>query len=341
MIKDKNRQPKLPGFFSFYCVFVKPFLFLMDAESAHNTTMRFLKFFWRFESTRNLTRKIFFIPKKNTLVRIGSVEFSNPVGLAAGFDKNAELLPGIDALGFGFVEIGTVTPRPQEGNARPRISREPQRRAVVNRMGFPNLGADIISAHLKAVKEKVKIPIGVNIGKNKDTPNTDAALDYEKLLLAFQSTADYFTVNISSPNTPGLRALQSSAFLMQLSRKIEQLSMPQPIFIKLAPDLLLDDLKEICTLCGPKKPFTGLVLTNTMHSDLGGISGWPLKKTSFSMLVRARSFLDSNIPIISVGGIESADDVRERLKNGATAVQIYTTLIYQGPAIVRHILRTL
>ncbi|MBI2606287.1 MAG: quinone-dependent dihydroorotate dehydrogenase [Deltaproteobacteria bacterium] len=340
-----ERLPRLPGILSPYRLFVRPLLFLLDAESAHELTTRICRLLWSFKWGRDLTRAIYARNLPRIPARIpangAALELANPVGLAAGFDKNGLLIPGIEALGFGFVEIGTVTPRPQLGNPQPRIARETAQRAIVNRMGFPNDGADIMAARLKKVKEKVAVPVGINISKNRDTPNSEAVKDYETLLKRFRDIADYFAINISSPNTPGLRELQSNEFLQALYMRIESLRLTQSVFLKLSPDLPHARLKDVCALCGTGKPFTGLILTNTEPSDLGGISGYPLRKTSLQMLMKAREMLPAGAPVISVGGIETAADARERLAAGATAVQIYTTLIYQGPSAVRRIVRGL
>lgn len=336
-----EKLPRLPGIFSPYRLFVRALLFLLDAESAHELTTRFCRLLWSFKWGRDLTHAVYAQNLPRIPARIGTLELRNPVGLAAGFDKNGLLIPGIEALGFGFVEIGTVTPRPQLGNPEPRIAREPAQRAIVNRMGFPNDGADIMAARLKEVKAKVTVPVGVNISKNRDTPNSEAVKDYETLLKRFRDVADYFAINISSPNTPGLRELQSNEFLQTLYTRVENLRLTQSVFLKLSPDLPHTRLKDICAFCGSGKPFTGLILTNTEPSDLGGISGYPLRKASLQMLMKAREMLPAGAPIISVGGIETAADARERLAAGAAAVQIYTTLIYQGPSAVRRIVRGL
>ncbi len=336
-----EKLPRLPGVFSPYRLFARPLLFLLDAESAHELITRLCRLLWSFKWGRDLTRSIYARNLPRIPARIGTLKLPNPVGLAAGFDKNGLLIPGIETLGFGFVEIGTITPRPQLGNPQPRIARELAQRAIVNHMGFPNDGADIMAARMKEVKAKVTVPVGINISKNRDTPNSEAVKDYETLLKRFRDLADYFAINISSPNTPGLRDLQSNEFLQALHMRVESLRLTQSVFLKLSPDLPHARLKDICALCGIGKPFTGLILTNTEPSDLGGISGYPLKKASLQMLMKAREMLPAGAPIISAGGIETAADARERLAAGAAAVQIYTSLIYQGPSAVRRIVRGL
>ncbi|MEW6058368.1 MAG: quinone-dependent dihydroorotate dehydrogenase, partial [Bdellovibrionota bacterium] len=274
-------------------------------------------------------------------VRVAGLDFSNPIGLAAGFDKNAVLLPGIENLGFGFIEIGTVTPKPQAGNPKPRVSRIAERRALLNRMGFPNDGAQVIAARLRHAKPRLQIPVGVNLGKNRDTPNSEALRDYESLLSTFVDLADYFVINISSPNTPGLRDLQSKEFIDSLASALSRRSIGRPVFIKLAPDVSHEALGDIAKWCGTGRAFAGLILSNTIPTDLGGISGYPLKGPSLQLLKLARSMLPGTVPLISVGGIENAQDVVERLENGASAVQLYSALIYQGPGLVGRILREL
>lgn len=342
MNQIKEKKPKyFIGLFSFYRFFVRPILFLFDAEEAHENMMSFCRFMWKFGFARNITKRIFVINHKAPKVQIGGIEFQNPVGLAAGFDKNAVLIPGIENLGFGFIEVGTVTPRPQVGNPRPRIRRESAKRAIVNRLSFPSDGAAIVNSRLKVVKSLCRVPIGVNIAKNRDTPNNEAVRDYEYLVKIFYQTADYFALNISSPNTPGLRNLQSTDFVEQFAKRTASLRLPQPIFLKLSPELSMEELRNVCDYCGPGKPITGLILTNTIPTDLGGLSGWPLKDISLQLLVRARTLLPKEVPIISVGGIETAKDAKARLEAGASAIQIYSTMIYQGPSACKRILKNL
>lgn len=335
------RLPRLAGWFSPYRLFVRPLLFRFDAETIHHYVTSLAKLVWRFRLGRAATRAVYMRKLRPMPVSLAGMDIPFPLGLAAGFDKNAALLPGIENLGFGFVEIGTVTPRPQLGNPRPRLSRIAEKRALLNRMGFNNEGAEIINAHLKRVRDKLRVPVGVNLGKNRDTPNSEAIRDYELLLKTFNLTASYFAINLSSPNTPGLRELQSGAFAEELGHRVRQLRIGQPVFIKLAPEVAHDDLKAIGALCGPGRPFSGLILTNTIGTDLGGLSGFPLKSAAMSLLKIARTLVSADTPIISVGGIETADDVLERLKLGANAVQLYSALVYGGPALPGRILRDL
>jgi dihydroorotate dehydrogenase len=339
--KGETRIPRLPGVLSVYRLFIRPFLFRFDAESMHHLVVALARFIWRFRAGRAACRAVFARRVRPMPIRLAGIELANPLGLAAGFDKNGALVPGIESLGFGFVEVGTVTPRPQFGNPRPRLMRVPGRRALVNRMGFNNDGAEIMSTHLRRVRDRLRVPVGVNLGKNRDTPNSEAVKDYEALFKAFHLSANYFVINISSPNTPGLRDLQTGDFVRRLGSRVQHLGLPQPVFVKLAPDVPHEELKEICQLCGEGKPYAGLILTNTIPTDLGGLSGFPLKGASTAVLKVARTILDGAVPIISVGGIESADDVIERFANGANAVQLYTAMIYGGPSLPGRILREL
>ncbi len=326
-------------YLSFYRFIIRPLLFCFDAEKVHHFIISLCNKAWAISFGRSATKFFFIRNIKQQPLEINGLRLQNPIGLAAGFDKNALLLEGIENLGFGFVEIGTVTPLPQIGNSKPRLSREISQQAILNRMGFNNDGAETIADRLRFYKKNISIPVGVNLGKNKDTPNALALKDYESLLTTFKSLADYFTINVSSPNTPNLKELQSKEFLESLGEKISQMSLRQNVFLKLSPDISEENLKDICNLC--KKMYTGLILTNTIPTDLGGISGRPLKKFSLDLLKRARTHLDTSVPIISVGGIETPEDVKERIQAGANAVQIYTALIYEGPGLVRQLLKNL
>ena len=340
-MRSPEKLPRLPGTFGLYRLLARPLLFRFDAEKIHHLMVTLAAFLFKLPFGKRVTRTFFSRRVHPLPTTLAGLELLNPIGLAAGFDKNAALVPGIENLGFGFLEIGTITPRPQIGNPQPRLMRAPEQRAIVNRMGFNNDGAEVIALHLKRVRQQLKVPLGVNIGKNRDTPNSDALKDYESLLKTFHMTADYFVVNLSSPNTPGLRELQSGEFIAALGESVLRLRVPQPVFVKLAPDLPHDDLKAIAARCGAGKPFSGLILTNTMPTDLGGLSGYPLKNHSVMALKVARTLVDLDVPIISVGGIETADDVIERLELGANAVQIYSSLIYQGPSLPGRLMRDL
>ena len=336
-----KKLTRLPGAFSGYRLFIRPLFFFFDAETMHHLVLGLARLFLNIPLGPLLTRAVYARGVRPMPVQLGGIEALNPIGLAAGFDKNALLIPGIENLGFGFVEVGTVTPRPQLGNPRPRLSRIPEKRALLNRMGFNNDGAEIISEQLKRVRVSLKVPVGVNLGKNRDTPNTEAIKDYEFLFKAFGQSASYFVINISSPNTPGLRDLQNGEFVKSLGASIQAQRVTQPVFVKLAPDIDVEDLRAISALCGEGKPYTGLILCNTIPTDLGGLSGFPLKGPSVSLLRTARTLVPAAVPIISVGGIETAEDVMERFTLGANAVQLYSALIYSGPGLPGRILREL
>ena len=325
----------------------RPLLFALDPETAHLLTLALADAPLRFGLLR--TR----VPPFP--VRAMGLEFPNPVGLAAGLDKNAEYVDSLAALGFGFIEVGTVTPRPQPGNARPRMFRLPQASAVINRLGFNNVGADAFVENLRRVSWRGVL--GVNIGKNFDTPNERAADDYLACLRAVYAKAHYVTVNISSPNTKGLRDLQSEDALAALlaALKHEQSSLAQtygryvPLAIKIAPDLTDDAVEGIARLL-VKHGMDGVIATNTTisrdavagqpHADeAGGLSGAPLFERSTAVVrVLARS-LDGALPIIGVGGVDSGERARAKLDAGATLVQLYTGLIYGGPAVVAECVR--
>ena len=273
--------------------------------------------------------------------------FANPVGLAAGFDKDAELFNELSAFGFGFIEIGTVTPKPQEGNPKKRLFRLREDQAIINRMGFNNVGVDAASMRLRQNKG---VLIGGNIGKNKLTSNEDATLDYEICFDALYDVVDYFVVNVSSPNTPNLRELQEKKPLMELLQALQDKNTARPkqkpILLKIAPDLTDDQLMDIIDIVKTTK-IAGVIATNTTISrdglqstnktETGGLSGKPLRERS-TQVIRFLSQKSNNaFPIIGVGGIHSADDAIEKLEAGASLVQLYTGFIYEGPALVKAI----
>jgi dihydroorotate dehydrogenase len=286
-------------------------------------------------------------PAASGAVRVFGMDFASRLGLAAGFDMDAEILGGLPDLGFGFAEIGTVTPRPQPGNDRPRLFREPERQAIFNRMGFNGLGAAIVAERVARIRPSLPpgFRVGINIGKNKDTPNEDAAQDYLRAASAFEDLADYIVINVSSPNTPGLRALQSVASLEPVVEGVNRLisgwkSRP-PLLLKLAPEVRGEDLRAVIEAC-EKWGIDGWVLTNTLAGTIdvtggaagtqalsGGWSGGPLTEKSRQSLVEARSF--TKRPIISVGGILAPEEAALRLELGADLVQIYTGWVFGGP----------
>ena len=307
---------------------------------------------------------IFFTPSgKNINANILKLSIRNPVGLGAGFDKNARYLRELKALGFGFVEIGTVTPLPQSGNEKPRLFRLPKDRALINRMGFNNDGVHRIVERLKAWKETTdsrdtSFLIGGNIGKNKITPNEDAWKDYETCFRELHPYVDYFVVNVSSPNTPGLRELQEKESLRKILMHLQMINngkaQSRPVFLKIAPDLTKEQIDDVIDLAMEIK-LDGLVASNTTISraDLvteqakvtaigpGGLSGAPVKDRATEILRYIHEKTDSSLPVIASGGIFTAADANEKLNAGAIAVQVWTGFIYEGPKIVKNICRDL
>jgi dihydroorotate dehydrogenase len=280
------------------------------------------------------------------------MDFGSPVGLAAGFDKDAEILAALPAMGFGFAEIGTVTPRPQPGNERPRLFRDPARASLFNRMGFNGLGAEIVSSNLAEVRPHLPegFRVGVNIGKNKDTSLDRAAEDYRKAIRPFKDLADYVVINVSSPNTPGLRSLQTveslTPIVSEVQEELAQWRRTTPVLLKLAPELRGEDLKAVILALEARK-ISGWVLTNTLAGTIdtpsgslaGGWSGGAVTEPARLSLQEVRSI--SQLPIISVGGILSAEEAQVRLDLGANLIQIYSGWIYRGPTFPRDIKKAL
>ncbi len=363
--------------------FFRSLLFRLDPERAHELTLFALRLAARFPLILNLLKKQYTahsqinlnanLPDVNmekpaaltqssglpSSVSRHSVEafglhFPNPVGLAAGYDKDGLAWRGLAALGFGHIEIGTVTPRPQAGNPKPRVFRIPDEKAVINRMGFPGLGADFVARQIPVPLPPSPVILGVNIGKNKDTPNEEAAQDYVYLLEKFSPLADYFAVNVSSPNTVGLRRLQArdhlENLLSQLAAARLQAPVPRPILVKLAPDLTeaeLDDALAAIVFAG----MDGVIATNTTISreglrspvgrETGGLSGAPLTIKSRGMVAEIFRQTEGKLPIVGVGGIMTPDDAKAMLDSGASLIQVYTGLIYAGPGLVKRIVESL
>lgn len=332
---------------------LRPVLFRFDPETIHHLTLRALHGLYALPGGGALARAVLRPHVPPLPVRLMGIDFANPVGLAAGLDKNAQCAPALADLGFGFLELGTVTPRPQPGNPRPRLFRLERHHAIVNRMGFNNVGVAQFLNNL--ARGGRPCPIGVNIGKNKDTPNAQAVDDYLAALRAVYPHADYVAVNISSPNTPGLRALQEGGQLERLlaALKTEQERLRSahgcyvPIALKIAPDLDDEQIAEIARLL-IAHAFDAVIATNTtvarpglegepLAREPGGLSGRPLKALSTAVIGKLYAHLRGRVPIIGVGGIESAEDAWEKLVAGAEAVQIYSALIYEGPAVIAHI----
>lgn len=353
---------------------IRSILFLLPAETAHYFSMNCLKLFCSISVGKKIISKIFYIHHAQLPKNIFGVSFKNPVGLGAGFDKNAKYLRELGALGFGFVEIGTVTPLPQKGNDMPRLFRLPKDKALINRMGFNNDGVEIIAERLKKWRGKqlaignwqsatesesnCQLIIGGNIGKNKFTPNQDAWKDYETCFRKLHPYVDFFVVNVSSPNTPGLRELQEKASLKIILTHLQMLNaafeIQKPILLKIAPDLSWEQIDDVIDLAKEIK-LDGLVVTNTTISreqlktangklqtiGTGGLSGKPLKKNSTEIVQYIQQKTNGSVPIIASGGIFNGADAKEKIKAGAALVEVWTGFIYEGPFIVKKIAKEL
>ncbi|MDO8596276.1 MAG: quinone-dependent dihydroorotate dehydrogenase [Sulfuricaulis sp.] len=336
---------------------LRPLLFRLPAETSHRLIFTLLGFFYRMPGAGAIIRTLFVRRLPALPVSVMGLRFSNPVGLAAGLDKNAEHIRPLSDFGFGFLEVGTVTPRPQPGNPGPRMFRLARHAAIINRMGFNNVGVYRLITNL--VPQGKPCPIGINIGKNRDTPVERAVEDYLSALQAVYGHADYVAVNISSPNTAGLRDLQNEESLDALLRalKADQASLAEkhgryvPIALKIAPDL---DDTQIAAIARRvlEHRFDAVIATNTtvtrpglteepLAAQTGGLSGRPLKPLSTEIIHKLYAQLQGNVPIIGVGGIENADDAWEKLVAGADLIQVYTGFIYEGPCIVQAIVRGL
>ena len=338
----------------------RPLLFRLDPERSHALTLYALRSVQAVPPALWLLQLLHSAPAKP--VQAFGLTFKNPVGLAAGYDKDGVAIRGLAALGFGHVEIGTVTPRPQAGNPKPRVFRLLEDEAVINRMGFPGGGSERMLKYLNALDQhrtkSFNTRIGINLGKNKDTPNEEAVLDYLALLQIFAPYGDYLTINISSPNTVGLRQLQGRAALealltqLDIQRKHEEKSLDKhiPLLVKLAPDLSEQELEEAVGVILQTR-MDGIIATNTTlareglrsghQGETGGLSGSPLRGKSEAVLRRVVQLVDGRIPVVSAGGVMSPDDAKQRLALGASLVQLYTGLIYRGPGLVRAIVRSL
>lgn len=333
---------------------LKPLLFRSDPERVHDWVMRALAFCAGRPGALRLIRAACSVQDERLKTQAFGLTFPNPIGLAAGFDKNAVAVPTWAALGFGFVEVGSVTAHAQPGNPRPRLFRLPEDAALVNRMGFNNAGAETVARRLSALRASggVPVPLGVNVGKSKLTPLDEAPQDYLTSLEELWPHADYFAINVSSPNTPGLRALQERERLDELLGAVTAFAAAQPvrkpILLKLAPDLTDAQLTEVAELAA-EHGLAGLIATNTTVSreglsaptgEAGGLSGRPLRARSLAVLRFLRG-LGTGLPLVSVGGIFSPGDVYERLSAGASLVQLYTGLVYEGPLLLKRLNRGL
>jgi dihydroorotate dehydrogenase len=328
--------------------FVRPLLFSLDPETAHHLAIGSLRAFSQWRFALRMLERFQPSPKPKTLF---GLTFPNPIGLAAGFDKNGVAIPALAALGFGFVEIGTVTAKAQAGNPRPRIFRYPEQEALINRLGFNNDGADVVAARLRELRASGRwpeIPIGINIGKSKITPLEEAAADYLYSFRLLIEQADYAVLNVSSPNTPGLRSLQGPRALEELLRAIreENKTSRKPVLLKIAPDLSLPELEQIIAI-SEQNEIAGIIATNTTldHSAIapspdqqGGLSGRPLRQKS-TELVRTLT-TRSRLPVIASGGIFDAESAREKWEAGAQLLQVYTGYVYRGPGLLREIAPT-
>jgi len=331
-----------------YARVVRPFLFSIDPERAHHLAIGLLRRASHVNLVLRLLQRFQPAAKPKTLF---GVTFPNPIGLAAGFDKNGVALPALAALGFGFIEIGTVTAKSQPGNPKPRIFRYSKEQALINRLGFNNDGADIVANRLSRWREGGRwptVPVGINIGLSKATPLDQAPADYLHSFRRLRKFADYIVLNVSSPNTPGLRSLQERDALAGLLRAVwEENRDGKPVLLKVSPDLSVAEVEEIIATC-EENQIAGIIATNTTldHSSIpapsdqaGGLSGAPLreKSTALVRLIAARS----TIPVIGCGGIFDAESAREKIEAGAALIQIYTGFIYRGPGLLREIAESL
>lgn len=335
---------------------VKKILFRQDPEDVHYKVMNWLKTAYNSGVGKTFLRSNYSYQHPSLEREVFGVRFKNPIGLAAGFDKDAKFIDELSCLGFGFIEIGTLTPKAQDGNEKPRLFRLPGDAAIINRMGFNNEGVDAAVERLK--NRKSDIIIGGNIGKNKITPNEQAIDDYAYCFKALFPNVDYFVVNVSSPNTPNLRELQEKEPLKKLLMHLQNINLayptPKPILLKIAPDLTNEQLDDVVEIVNETK-LAGIVATNTTTArnvveatpeqieeiGMGGLSGKPLRKRSTEIVKYIAAKTNGQLPIIAVGGIFTPEDALEKLEAGASLVQVYTGFIYEGPTIAKNICRAL
>jgi dihydroorotate dehydrogenase len=344
-----------------YKIFIRPILFLLNPETAHNLILKFISIF----TFLYPLFKLIYNPGKLSEVKINDLTFRHPLGLAAGFDKNGVAIRFWEAIGFSHVEVGTITPLPQPGNPKPRIFRLKKDHALINRLGFNNSGADKIRKNILKAKEKIKkdFIVGINIGKNRNTPVEKAAGDYKVCMEKLYDVADYFTINISSPNTEGLRDLQQKVYLDNLLSEIQLLNnelskekiissekntIQKNIFLKIAPDLMKEELEDIYE-AAVKNKITGIIATNTtinresldeITNEQGGLSGKPLKQKSDKVLgmLNELNKENKNFFFIGVGGVFNKEDFHDKLNYGASLVQVYTGFIFEGPSLIKKII---
>lgn len=338
---------------SVYKAIFKPLLFSMEPEEAHHVTVKLLQWAAAFPGGSSVIKSLFSAP--HAPVHTAGLTFSNPVGLAAGFDKNAVLMHEMALLGFGFIEIGTVTPRPQSGNPGPRMFRMPDDEALINRMGFNNDGMEAVAARLR--KRPQHLIVGCNIGKNKDTPPEKAVDDYLACFSQLAPLTDYTTVNVSSPNTPGLRDLLALGPLKELLQALTEANstLKKPLFLKLSPDMANEDIRAVTQLCVGLK-INGIIATNTTVSranlktsetklesvGVGGLSGKPLFDRSTEVLhIIKQELAGSEMTLIASGGIHTPEHASQKIAEGANLIQLYTGLVYEGPGLVREIVKAI
>jgi len=330
---------------------IRPLVFSQDAEQAHDMVWK-LGILASYLKLHKALSLLYSFEHPSLKTEVFGLSFLNPVGLASGFLKNAQLLDFMGSLGFGFMEVRTVTPKPQEGNPKPRIFRLTQDQALINRLGFSNEGAALLRKQLAEQKHRDDYVIGVSIGKNRDTPNTKALDDYEQCFHVLSDFADYVVVNVSSPNTPGLRELQEQYFLKKLLNRLQELNRTQkkPVLLKMAPDLSEDQLSVIIKIV-QETGTSGIIATNTTTArhglktspsklyalGEGGLSGKPIQERSTAVIRFIYEKSQGTIPIIGVGGIFSAEDAYEKIRAGASLLQLYTGLVYEGPGVVKRI----
>ncbi len=333
-----------------YKKLIRPILFLFKPEFIHNISFFSIKLIFKIPLIKFLSKRLFVLENKKLEVNLIGKKFKNRIGLAAGFYKNAELLNQIEYFGFSHVEIGTITPLPQDGNPKPRLFRLASENALINRMGFNNDGVDIILKRIRSYKGN--LIIGANIGKNKTTHNNKAIDDYLFCFKKLRNYVDYFVINVSSPNTPGLRKLQNKESLDFILEKIQlenkSNGKPVPVFIKIAPDLSLSEIDGIIEV-SIKNSINGVIATNTTISRKGlksnkiknigegGLSGKPLSEKSNSIIKYLKKNAKNNLVIIGVGGVFTFEDVHDKIKSGADLVQVYTGWIYEGPSMIKKI----
>ncbi len=338
-----------------YKLLVRPLFFFLDPETSHHLALKGFSILLNIPILGWLIKAFFSFEDDRLKVSKMGITFPNPVGLAAGFDKDGKYIEVLDALGFGFIEVGTVTPLPQSGNPKPRLFRLKQDEAIINRMGFNNAGVDALVERLTRLdRTKISAVIGGNIGKNKVTPNEEAHLDYVKCIEKLHPLVDYFVVNVSSPNTPGLRALQDRESLMKILGSIQdtdiQKKNPKPILLKIAPDLTQEAVSEICSLLN-ELGIEGMITTNTTisrsglktsHEKItaignGGLSGQPVFESSNAILHQVKNELDQSMTLIGVGGIHDEYSAKTKFSSGADLIQVYTGFIYEGPGLIKRL----